>query len=106
MKTIISKLEDNLFSGVLVKKGLNIIKDDIYRRLCGSKQFKQFCEGKYIEVTEAENGAAQGDTKDIKDTKDFGSMSYSELKAYVLENNIKVKSLKKADILEALTKGE
>ena len=96
MKNIISLLENNLFSDVLIRKGVNTIADEVYTELCKNKQFKSFAEQGYIKVeTETKK-------EDLNKEKSYENMSYSELKAYVQKNNIEVKSLKKADILEAL----
>jgi len=100
MIKIKSKLESNLFDGVLVKKGLNYIDEAIYKKLSKNKVFNKFCELGYIA------GVAISKVKEvkqeIKNRPDFASMSYQELKKYVKEHNIKVKSQSKADILEAL----
>lgn len=90
MKKIISALENNLFSNVLIKKGLNIIEDDIYKKLCSDKQFKIFLSRGYIKPEAEEK------------EKNYEDMSYQELKRYVQKNNIKVNSFKRVDILEAL----
>ena len=100
MKELISTLENNIFSGVLIKKGKNLIEDAVYNKLIKNKQFIKFLEKKHINLA--------GKSKETNDTKetDFTTLSYDDLKKYVKENNIEVKSMKKEDILAALTAKE
>ena len=89
---LISKLENNVIAGVLIKKGKNEIEDAVYNTLCKDKHFARFVKNGYI-VKET------GDKPENK----FESMTYDELKQYVKDNNIEVPSLKKADILKVLS---
>lgn len=94
MKTIFSKLEDNIFAGILVKKGENKITDKECEILFKNHHFCAAAGRGFIflQHTSRENNSAPN----------FDEMSYAELKKYVLDNNIAVTSMKKADILEAL----
>lgn len=94
MTIIYSKLENNVFSKILIKKGKNTINEEVYAELLKDKVFKNFLEKGFIKIEDREE-----ENKEI----DFTKMTYAELKAYVKANNIEVKSLKKDDILEALT---
>lgn len=93
-----SKLENNLIDGVLIKKGINHLEEAVYDKVSKSKVFIKFCELGYIVRLAVKK------VKEIKEEKkpDFASMSYADLKKYVKENKIEVKSQSKADILEAL----
>lgn len=98
MKTINSQLEDNIFSGVLVKKGKHLITEREYRTLITDVNFCTFIEQRKIKL--------EGQKNTYRSEKpDFDAMNYQELKAYVKLHNIKTNSDKKADILKAL-KGE
>lgn len=95
-----SKLENNIIDGVLIKKGLNHIEDTVFDKLKQNKTFIKFLELGFIsnlllkKVKEVKT--------EINNKPDFASMSYEDLKKYVKDNRIEVKSMKKADILEAL----
>lgn len=103
MKTIISKLENNVFSGILVRKGKNKISDKDYQTLLLDVNFVAFTGLNYLKVEGAQfTKVAKAVDKTIEEDMDFESMSYQDLKAYVQKNNIEVPSLKKADILSVL----
>lgn len=100
MKTIISMLEDNIFSGILVKKGLNNLSDKQYNVLTSSRHFQAACVKGFIrQITPVSPEVKKAVSAIIPD---FDTMSYEELKKYVKENNIEVPSMKKADILKTL----
>lgn len=103
MKTIISMLEDNIFSGILVKKGLNNLSDKQYNVLTSSRHFLAACAKGFIRQITPVSPEVKKAVSAIM--PDFDTMSYHELKKYVKENNIEVPSMKKADILKTL-KGE
>lgn len=103
MKTIISALEDNIFSGILVKKGLNNLSDKQYKALTSSRHFPAACAKGFIRQITPVSPEVKKAVSAIM--PDFDTMSYDELKKYVKENNIEVPSMKKADILKTL-KGE
>lgn len=97
MQKVLSKLENNKFSNVVVKKGLNLINDKDFKTLSDNTQFKSFVEKGYIQI--------KAKAKKINTEKpDFNSMDYNELKKYIKNNNIEVPSLKKDDILNVLNK--
>ena len=101
MKTVYSALENNMFSGILLKKGKNIISDREYNTLLLNVDFCTFIALGYIKVKGADfTKVKQAVTESV--TPDFDSMTYAQLKKYVIDNNIQVKSMKKADILESL----
>lgn len=100
MKKIFSMLEDNIFSGILVKKGLNNLSDKQYKVLISSRHFQAACTKGFI-------GQITPVSPEVKKAvlaimPDFDTMSYNELKKYVKENNIEVPSMRKADILKTL----
>lgn len=100
MKTIISALEDNIFSGILVKKGETRLTEKAYELLSKTREFKTAVQNGFIRLVTADV------TKpNISDKPNFDTMSYAELKQYVTDNKIAVASKKKVDILNAL-KGE
>lgn len=93
-----SKLEDNIFGGVLLKKGLHGYKNAEYTRMSFDKEFKRnvlFGNIVILNLKPAEE-------KKEETKPDFTKMNYKELVAYVKENGIKTKSMKLADILTAL----
>lgn len=102
MKTLISTLEDNIFLGVLIKKGVNKIPDKIYNKLISSPVFRARMTLGQIKEQGQKTKAAAKTAETTQQATDFDSMSYDELKKYVKENNIKTGSMKKADILKAL----
>lgn len=100
MKTIVSMLEDNIFSGILVKKGINNLSDKQYKVLTSSRHFEAACaKGFIMQFTPVSPEVKKAVSAIIPD---FDTMSYNELKKYVKENNIEVPSMKKADILKAV----
>jgi len=100
MKTIISSLEDNIFSGILVKKGLTRVRDKDFELLRKTREFKTAVNNGFIRLVTADVAKPN-----VPDKPNFDTMSYAELKQYVTDNNITVASMKKVDILNAL-KGE
>lgn len=93
-----SKLEDNIFGGVLLKKGLHAYKNAEYTRMSFDKEFKKnVLVGNIVILNLKPTEEKKEETK-----PDFSKMSYKELVAYVKENGIKTKSMKLADILAAL----
>lgn len=100
MKTITSTLEDNIFSGILVKKGTNKISDKDYNILLSNSDFFGFTLLGFIRI----KNFLKKEAKEAF-TKSFDDMTYQELLAYIKKNNIKVPSNKKADILKVLKEG-
>lgn len=99
MQVVNSKLESNVFEGIKINKGINYLRDKDLELLKKNKVFNIFCKQGLI--TPETKQAMR--TKEQNRQKDFTKMSYDELKSYVKENEIKVVSMKKADILAALT---
>lgn len=99
MKTIISKLENNIFSGILVKKGINKISDKDYNVLLLDVNFCTFSGLGFIKIKGAKFEKVKEEVK-----KSFDDMSYQELVAYVKANNIKTASKSKVDILAAINR--
>ena len=95
-----SKLENNIFDGVLVKKGISQIEEALFEKLSKNPTFVKFLEGGYILKVAAQK--VKEAKEEIKNKPDFSKMSYNDLKKYVKDNKIEVKSLSKADIYEAL----
>lgn len=103
MKTITSFLEKNIFNGITIKKGLNNLTDSQLKKAMQNKAFAAFVDRDLIREITAKT---PDEKRVVSEAKfDFNSMSYTDLKKYVIENNIEVSSMKKADILKAL-KGE
>ena len=94
MIKIKSKLENILFNGVLLKKGVFSYNHSQYARMSFDREFKKHILVGNIELL---NFVRQEQEK-----PDFGKMPYKELVAYVRQHKIKTKSMKSADILEAL----
>ncbi len=93
-----SKLEANNFGGIIIKKGLNVVSNDIYFNvLLKNKTYLNFEQRGYIE-----NIAGESEAPPPQKIPDFTSMPYKDLKAYVIAHNIEVASMKKADILQVL----
>lgn len=101
MKTIFSKLEDNIFSGILVKKGENKLTDKECKILFQNRYFCVAAEKDFIFLRFSD---APAKPKEVT-TPNFEQMSYYELKDYAKEHDIKPKSQSRAEILKAL-KGE
>lgn len=101
MIEIKSKLENNVFGGVILKKGINKYRDCDYARMNFDKEFK-----KHLIVGNIQILGLKPVEKPVKKEKkpDYTKMSYKELVQYVKDNKIKIKSMKTADILEALQK--
>lgn len=99
MHIIVSKLENNRFSGILIKKGENKISDKDYNTLLLDAAFVTFLDHEYLSVQNKVTEVVE----EIKNEKpDFENMTQPELKSYVIKNNIEVPSFKKVDILVAL----
>ena len=92
-----SKLENYLFGGVLLKKGLHTYKNSDYTRMTFDKEFKR-----HILVGNIEIIGLKAEVKAKEKKPDFTAMSYKELVSFVKEHKIKTKSMKLADILAAL----
>lgn len=106
---ILSKLENNIIEGVLIKKGKNTLKENDFIKLSKNPEFMRFVQDKKFILEEQKKQEVKETKKEAKkepekkdDKSDFDSMSYDELKKYVKENNIKVDSYKKADLLNTL----
>lgn len=106
MIKIYSKLEDNIFSGIKIKKGLNCLPDKTGKQLVLlDKAFKGFVEKGLIKIEAKELANKKANAASSVPALDFNSMTQPELKSYVIKNNIQVPSYKKADILSVLVKG-
>lgn len=95
-----SKLENNIIDGVLIKKGISNIDEALFKKLSKNDTFIKFCELGYILNLAAKKVIEV--KEEVSNKPDFASMSYAELKKYVKDNKIKVKSQSKADIYAAL----
>ena len=100
MKTIISMMEDNIFSGILVKKGLNNLSDKKYKVLTSNRHFQAAYAKGFIRQIISVSAKTEKPTGAVN--PDFNTMPYAELKKYVKENDIKAASQSKADILAAI----
>lgn len=96
-----SKLENNIFDGVLIKKGYNIIENNVYFNVLEKNPtFTSFKAKGFIKDIAGECEVKKECKTEEK--PDFASMSYADLKKYVKDNNIEVESMKKDDIYKAL----
>lgn len=102
MIKLISKLEANIFDNVLLKKGINVISEAAFNQLKKNKTFLNFFDAGFITHIVAEK--IKEAKTEIREKPDFSKFSYEDLKKYVKENNIKVSSMKKTDLLAALNK--
>lgn len=113
MVKIKSTLEANIFDGVLIKKGINILSESEAEIIFNNYTVKDLLKKGYLRVIDLKDVKAKEEKKTEQKTKqkeekkddkkpDFASMDYNDLKKYVKENNIQVESLKKEDILKAL----
>lgn len=102
MIKINSKLENNIFGGVELKKGINKYKNADYARMSHDRNFKRHILVKNIEIMELSAPGAVKPAGADKEKIDYTKMSYNELVKFVKKNNIETKSMKTADILEAL----
>ena len=98
MLTIISKLENNLFDDILIKKGSNNVKNIELSSLLKNTTFKSMCAKGYIKILGNKQSKPQTDDKVL----DFESMNYQELQKYVKAHQIKTNGTKKADLLAAI----
>lgn len=98
MITIISKLENNLFDDVLIKKGVNKVNNLVFSRLLKNTTFKSMRANGYIKVMKNKQTKQNNDNK----TPDFKSMNYQQLLKFVKEHQIKTEGTKKVDLLSAI----
>lgn len=110
MIKLYSKLENNEFSGILVKKGLNTLTDEKFEILKHDSGFYQAMYNGFIDVTEDNPVAAPEpipapvENNDPPQPVDFNKMNYQQLLKYCKQNGIQVSSNKKADLLAAIQK--
>lgn len=97
MIKIKSKLENNIFGGIELKKGVHSYTNSEFARMNFDKDFRKHILVKNIEIFNLKPVETAKEEK-----PDFAKMPYRELVAYVRANKIKTKSMKLADILEAL----
>lgn len=97
MQKIISKLENNIYENIEIKKGENLISDNHYLIIKKNPIFKKYVNDGFIIVQEVK-------AKKFKNNKiqDFDNMSYQELKKYAYKNKIIATSNKKDDLLKAI----
>lgn len=100
MIEIKSKLENNVFGGVVLKKGINKYRDCDYARMNFDKEFRKHLIVGNVQILGLK--PVEKPVKQKKEKPDYTKMSYKELVQYVKDNKIKTKSMKTADILEAL----
>lgn len=104
MIKIISKLEDNIFSSILVKKGLNFLCESDFKKLELDKNFISFQNKKLIDIEQKKSKVSTPANKTIKAPADFETMNWKDLQAYAKSRGIKAKT--KANIIEELKKGQ
>ena len=103
MYKIVSKLEDNMFSGVLVKKGSNLFYESDFKKLKQDKNFISFQNKKFIIIEKKKPKVSVS-----KAPVNFGSMKWQDLQAYAKSKGLSVKAKSKIDIINELKeqKGE
>lgn len=99
---ILSKLENTYIKGILIKKGINEIPEDVYKILSENKIFQKYLKFKHVEIFKNIQRALQTKAKKVeKELTAFENMSYNDLKNYVIQNKIETNSMKKDDLLQA-----
>lgn len=103
MFKIVSKLEDNMFLDVLVKKGSNLFYESDFKKLKSDKNFISFQNKKFIIIEQKKSKVSVS-----KAPIDFESMNWKDLLAYAKSKGISVKAKSKIDIINELKeqKGE
>ena len=104
MQTIISKLENNTFNNVLIKKGKNLISDKKCIDLLQNDFFKNYVMKGLIKILEKEKKEIKEINKE--NTPDYENMNYNDLVKYAKSKGIDTKKKKKAQIIEELRRGE
>lgn len=97
MQKVFSKLENNIFENIEIKKGENLISDNHYLIIKKNPIFKNYVNNGFIIVQEVKATKFKNDK-----IQDFDNMSYQELKKYAYENKIIATSNKKDDLLKAI----
>ncbi len=100
MITIISKLENNLFDEILIKKGINKVNNLTLSNLLKNTTFKTMCANGYIKIVKPEQ--KQEDKKITSINPE--DMNYQELLKFVKAHQIKTEGTKKVDLLAAIKK--
>lgn len=100
MFKIFSTLEDNIFSGILVKKGLTYLCESDFKKLKQDKNFISFHNKKLIDIEQKKSK--------VSAPINFESMKWQDLQAYAKSKGISVKAKSKIDIINELKekKGE
>lgn len=104
MHTIISKLENNTFNNVLIKKGKNLISDKKCIDLLQNDFFKNYVMKGLIKILEKEKKEIKEINKE--NTPDYENMNYNDLVKYAKSKGIDTNKKKKAQIIEELRRGE
>lgn len=109
MKILKLLAESNIFEGVTLKKGLNVITDKTYKLLIQNKQFNDFLNKKVIkDITPVQKAVevVKKVTNKVTDiTDDIENMSYKDLCSLAKSKNIKANGVKKDELIKLL-KGE
>lgn len=98
MITIISKLENNLFDEILIKKGINKVDNLTLSKLLKNVAFNIMCTHGYIKVVTPVQKEEDKETTSIN----LEDMNYQELLKFVKAHEIKTEGTKKADLLIAV----
>lgn len=97
MQKVFSKLENNIFENIEIKKGENLISDNHYLIIKKNPIFKNYVNKGFIIVQEVKAATFKN-----AEVQDFDKMTYQELKQFAYENKIIATSNKKDDLLKAI----
>lgn len=98
MITIISKLENNLFDEILIKKGINNVNNLTLSNLLKNATFKTMCANGHIKVVKPAQKQEDKKTTSLNPE----DMNYQELLKFVKEHQIETEGTKKANLLAAI----
>lgn len=101
MLKLVSKLEANIFSGILVKKGINFVNKTVFLRLIKDGNFLKFWNKGFFNVKEDPEPTI--DRPKVNEIKlDYESMKWQDLQAYAKSKGISINKKTKVDIINEL----
>lgn len=102
MHTIISKLENNLFNGILIKKGENKVPDKDCLELIKDITFNRYVEKGFIKVEEKKELKTKTPPANDGETEGLENMKYQELVKLAKSKGIDTNKKKKEEIIKEL----
>lgn len=102
MQTIVSKLENNLFNWILIKKGENKVSDKDYLELIKDIIFKQYVENGFIKVEEKKELKTKTPPTNEGETQGLENMKYQDLVKLAKSKGIDTNKKKKEEIIKEL----